>query len=51
MNELSACAREEAPAFIILKDAFDFIDSKKDGLIDLNEWMQAFELIEVKHLS
>jgi len=38
--------REDPPAFPIIKDLFDFIDLRRDGIIDMNEWMQSFRLIE-----
>ena len=40
-------SKEEPPSFTIIKDLFDFIDIRKDGIIDLNEWMQTFKMIEV----
>lgn len=39
--------REEAPSFPLIKDMFDFIDIRRDGIIDMSEWMQSFRLIEV----
>ena len=30
----------------ILKDLFDFIDLRKDGYIDIHEWMQTFQIPE-----
>lgn len=41
-------AREEVPAFSIIKDLFEFIDIKKDGLIDVHEWTQTFTQLTVK---
>ena len=38
---------EEVPAFSTIKDLFDFIDMKKDGLIDVNEWTQTFNQLSV----
>lgn len=35
-------AREENPPFAIIKDLFEFIDKRRDGFIDLTEWMDAF---------
>ncbi len=40
-------AREELPALSIIKDLFDFIDVKKDGIIDMNEWCETFNHLEV----
>jgi hypothetical protein len=30
------------PAYPIIKDLFDTIDIRKDGIIDINEWQQTF---------
>lgn len=38
---------EEMPSFIILKDLFNYIDTKRDGYIDIHEWMETFRRIEV----
>jgi len=46
--KLHQLAREEIPPFPIIKDLFDFLDIRKDGIIDMNEWMQSFRLIEVQ---
>ncbi|CAK76335.1 unnamed protein product (macronuclear) [Paramecium tetraurelia] len=35
-------ATEEVPPFAIIKDLFEFIDKRRDGHIDLTEWMDAF---------
>ncbi|EAR94641.2 EF-hand protein (macronuclear) [Tetrahymena thermophila SB210] len=40
--KVSKLDRSEIPSFAISKDMFDQIDLKKDGLIDLDEWIQAF---------
>lgn len=32
----------EAPNFTMLKNAYDCLDLRKDGIIDMNEWMRAF---------
>jgi len=37
---------EEPQAFDILKDLFDFIDLRKDGVLDIHEWMQTFRGLE-----
>ncbi len=39
-------AQERAPAYSIIKDLFDTIDIRKDGIIDLNEWQQTFGGVE-----
>ena len=45
--KLAQLAREESPSFSIIRDLFDYIDLRRDGIIDMNEWMQSFRLIEV----
>lgn len=35
-------ATEDIPPFAIIKDLFEFIDKRRDGLLDLTEWMDAF---------
>lgn len=32
----------EAPNFTMLKNVYDILDLRKDGIIDMNEWMRAF---------
>ena len=43
---LSQYAGEPVPGFSIIKDIFDFIDIRRDGIIDINEWMQTFKSVE-----
>jgi hypothetical protein len=45
---ISGATKEPLPAFSIIQDLFDFIDIKKDGYIDLNEWVQTFNNIQVR---
>lgn len=40
-------AKNPVPAFSIIKDLYDFIDMKKDGIIDMNEWIQTFNNLPV----
>jgi hypothetical protein len=47
ITKLFQLSREDPPSFAIIKDLFDFIDLRRDGIIDMNEWMQSFRLIEV----
>ena len=35
-------ANEKTPTYLVVKDMFDTIDIRKDGIIDLNEWQQSF---------
>ncbi len=30
------------PPYVIIKDIFDYFDKRRDGVIDLNEWMDVF---------
>jgi Ca2+-binding EF-hand superfamily protein len=48
IKRLSQYAREPIPGFSIIKDIFDFIDIRRDGIIDINEWMQTFKSVEVR---
>lgn len=47
MQKLALLAREDPPSFSIIRDLFDYIDIRRDGIIDMNEWMNSFKLIEV----
>jgi len=35
-------ANTPTPAYAIIKDLFDLIDIRQDGLLDLHEWQQTF---------
>ena len=35
------------PTFMIIKDLFEIVDIRKDGIIDLSEWQQTFKAIQV----
>lgn len=35
------------PNFALMKNAFEYVDLRKDGLIDMNEWLKAFSMTEV----
>jgi len=37
-----------APNFALIKNAFEYIDIRKDGLIDMTEWLKAFTFTEVR---
>lgn len=39
MDDLQKHKNLKIPNTGVLKDIFDFIDIKKDGYIDLNEWL------------
>jgi hypothetical protein len=36
------------PNFALIKNAFEYIDLRKDGILDMNEWLKAFSMTEVK---
>lgn len=38
-------AGDRAPAYPIIKDLFDAIDIRKDGILDINEWQQTFGFV------
>ena len=40
--KMSKLEQSDVPSYSISKDMFDQIDLKHDGLIDLEEWLQAF---------
>ena len=35
-------ANEKAPTYPVIKDLFDTIDIRRDGVVDLHEWQQTF---------
>ena len=35
-------ANDKPPAYPVIKDLFDTIDIRKDGILDANEWQQTF---------
>jgi len=35
-------AGEKEPTYPVIKDLFDTIDIRKDGMLDLHEWQQTF---------
>lgn len=45
MLKLYELAGEKAPTYPVIKDIFDTIDVRKDGILDLNEWQQTFGLV------
>ncbi len=36
---------DRIPAYPVIKDLFDAIDIRKDGIIDLSEWQQTFGFV------
>lgn len=39
-------AGDKAPTYPVIKDLFDTIDVRKDGMLDLHEWQQTFGRVE-----
>ena len=39
---------QEVPNFSLIKSTFDFIDLRKDGIIDYSEWNKAFSMVNGK---
>jgi len=35
-------ANEKAPGYPVVRDLFEAIDIRRDGIIDLDEWQQTF---------
>jgi len=46
VRELSRLSSETCPCYTVIKDLFDFIDAKKDQVVDDQEWRDAFGNIE-----
>jgi len=47
VHELCRVSKDEVPALAIIRDLFEFIDVKKDGVIDIKEWTQTFNQLPV----
>lgn len=47
VNKLFQKESKPAPNFSLIKGAFEFIDIRKDGKIDINEWLRTFTYQEV----
>ncbi|KAL4466773.1 hypothetical protein ABPG74_010370 [Tetrahymena malaccensis] len=45
--QLGQLSQSELPSLPIIKDIFEFIDIRRDGVIDIHEWMETFRKIEV----
>lgn len=43
IRALYTASGEALPAFSVLKDLFDSVDSRKDGYLDIKEWLSAFK--------
>lgn len=46
VQRISELAREPAPSFPVIKDLFDIIDIRKDGVLDMREWLNTFKEAE-----
>lgn len=44
VRRLCELSGDSLPPFSVIKDLFDAIDIRKDGVIDLREWMNSFNL-------
>lgn len=42
INHLYSSLKKDLPNYPIIKDLFDQIDIRKDGIIDFNEWSKTF---------
>ena len=43
----ASMSAEKMVEFVVVKDLYNYIDSRADGHVDLSEWMEAFKKIEV----
>jgi hypothetical protein len=48
INDLFKRETRPLPNYTLVKTAFDYVDIKKDGIIDLNEWLRAFAVTSVR---
>lgn len=46
MTKAHELAGEKCPTYPVIKDLFDTIDVRKDGMLDLHEWQQTFGRVE-----
>lgn len=37
------------PNYVLMKSVFDYIDIRKDNIIDMNEWLKTFNSTEVNY--
>jgi len=45
VNRAHELSGDKAPSYPVIKDLFDGIDIRKDGVIDLHEWQQTFGVV------
>ena len=43
VNRLCELSGENVPVFSVLKDLYDIIDIRKDGVVDMREWLNTFK--------
>nr|QBH22546.1 EF hand family protein [Philasterides dicentrarchi] len=48
IREISFLSNEDVPPYSIIKDMFEYIDKRRDGIIDMTEWMDVFQSFEYK---
>ena len=48
LNDLYTKNEQEILNFALIKNTFDYIDLRKDGIIDYNEWNKAFSMVNGK---
>lgn len=45
--QLSQLSQSETLSLAIMRDIFEFIDIRRDGTLDIHEWMETFRRLEV----
>ena len=45
VNTAYQAADQELLSYPVVKDLFDVIDVRKDGIIDLHEWLSTFKIV------
>lgn len=48
MNKLCELSKESLPSYTVLRDLFEIIDMRKDGVLDLKEWLSTFKSQELQ---
>ena len=48
LYEIYTKDEKKLPNFTLIKNTFDYIDLRKDGIIDYNEWNKAFSMVNGK---
>ena len=51
VNTAYSAGALEVPSYPVLKDLFDIVDIRKDGIIDLSEWLSSFKIATVPRPS